>query len=162
MYEEKLLTLRILLPTDGSEASHEAVRFAIRLVRSGLRASFVLANVQEPAHLYEMLLTRDPELIESASAAAGEHTLAVAEALVRAAGVDYEREVARGDPAHTLIDMVERFRCDAVIMGERGAGSRRSALLGSVSHEVLHASPVPVTLVKPAPPLEAEGEDEPA
>ena len=156
------MSLRILLPTDGSEPSHEAVRHAIHLVRNGLQASVVLANVQEPAHLYEMLLTRDPEVIESASAAAGEHTLAVAEELLRAAGIEYDREVARGDPAHTLVDMVERFACDLVIMGERGTNLRRSALLGSVSHEVLHASPVPVTLVKMPPPLEAEGEDEPA
>ena len=70
--------------------------------------------------------------------------------------------MARGDPAHTLIDLIERFQCDLVIMGERGTNALRSALLGSVSHEVLHASPVPVTLVKLPPPLEAEGEDEPA
>lgn len=156
------MSLRILLPTDGSEPAHEAVRQAIHLVRNGLSASVVLANVQEPAHLYEMLLTRDPAVIESASAAAGEHTLAVAEELVRAAGIEYEREVARGDPAHTIVDLIERFECDLVIMGERGTNTARIALLGSVSHEVLHASPVPVMLVKLPPALEAEGEDEPA
>ncbi|MDP1938051.1 MAG: universal stress protein, partial [Hylemonella sp.] len=57
---------------------------------------------------------------------------------------------AKGDPAHTLIDISERFGCDMVVMGARGASALRSAMLGSVSNEVLHASLVPVVIVKPA------------
>ncbi len=33
-------------------------------------------------------------------------------------------------------------------MGARGMGRLRRAMLGSVSHEVLHAAAVPVTIVK--------------
>ena len=143
--------MKILLPVDGSEASLEAVRQALRLVREGLQASLVLANVQEPATLYEMLLAHDPEVIDQVSAQAGLHLLQPAQALVREAGVPYEIEVASGDPAHTLIDILENFGCDMVVMGARGQGTLRSALLGSVSHEVLHAAQVPVTIVKQAP-----------
>ena len=142
--------MKILLPVDGSEASLEAVRQALRLVREGLQASLVLANVQEPATLYEMLLAHDPEVIDQVSAQAGLHLLQPAQALVLEAGVPYEIEVASGDPAHTLIDILENFGCDMVVMGARGQGTLRSALLGSVSHEVLHAAQVPVTIVKQA------------
>ena len=142
--------MKILLPVDGSEASLEAVRQALRLVREGLQASLVLANVQEPATLYEMLLAHDPEVIDQVSAQAGLHLLQPAQALVREAGVPYEIEVASGDPAHTLIDILENFGCDMVVMGARGQGTLRSALLGSVSHEVLPAAQVPVTIVKQA------------
>jgi nucleotide-binding universal stress UspA family protein len=34
-------------------------------------------------------------------------------------------------------------------MGARGVSAMRSALLGSVSNEVLHAAQVPVVIVKP-------------
>jgi nucleotide-binding universal stress UspA family protein len=114
-----------------------------------LRADAVLANVQEPASLYELLLTHDPEVIDRVSAQAGLHTLAQAQALLDAAGVQYECEVSKGDPAHTIIDIAERFACDLIVMGARGGGTLRSAMLGSVSNEVLHASVVPVMIVKP-------------
>jgi len=140
--------MKILLPVDGSDASLEAVRQALRMVREGLQASLVLANVQEPATLYEMLLAHDPEVIDQVSAKAGLHLLEPAQALVRDAGVPFEIEVASGDPAHTLIDILENFGCDMVVMGARGQGPLRSALLGSVSNEVLHAARVPVLIVK--------------
>jgi nucleotide-binding universal stress UspA family protein len=154
--------MKILLPIDGSAASLDAARQALRMIQDGLRASLVLANVQEPATLYEMLLAHDANVIEQVSAKAGLHLLEPAQALVRAAGVDYEIEVAAGDPAHTLIDILENFGCDMVIMGARGMGTLRSALLGSVSHEVLHAAQVPVLIVKQASVPEALGDDEEA
>lgn len=140
--------MKILLPTDGSKASLEAVHHALRLVHSGLRASFVLANVQEPASLYEVVVAHDAEVIEHVSAAAGAHSLEAAQVLLRTAGVPFESEVGSGDPGHTLVEIAERFGCDMVIIGARGAGALRSALLGSVSNSVLHAANVPVLIVK--------------
>ena len=154
--------MKILLPIDGSDASLDAVRQALHMVRDGLRASLVLANVQEPATLYELLLAHDPKVIEQVSAKAGLHILAPARALVKEAGVEHEVEVAAGDPAHTLIDIVERFGCDMVIMGARGMGTLRSALLGSVSHEVLHAASVPVLIVKQSEPADADAKGDEA
>jgi nucleotide-binding universal stress UspA family protein len=141
--------MKILLPVDGSALSLEAVRFVIGLMRDGLSVSAVLANVQEPASLYELLVSHDPDVIDRVSAEAGLHILAPAQALLVAAGMMYECEVAKGDPAHTIIDVSERFGCDMIVMGARGTSSLRSAMLGSVSNEVLHASPVPVVIVKP-------------
>jgi nucleotide-binding universal stress UspA family protein len=143
--------MKILLPLDGSESALEAVRHALHLVREGLNAQFVLANVQEPTYLYEMVLAPDAEVLERVSGSAGAHSLEAGEALLRAAGIEFEREIGSGDPAHTLVDIVERYGCDAVIMGARGMGRLRRAMLGSVSHEVLHAAPVPVTIVKMPP-----------
>lgn len=143
--------MKILLPVDGSELALEAVRFAIRMILAGLRADAVLANVQETPSLYELVLVHNPEQIDHASAQAGLHALQGAQELLDAAGVEYECEVARGDPAHTIIDITERFGCDLIVMGARGSSALRSAMLGSVSNEVLHASLIPVMIVKPDP-----------
>jgi len=148
--------MKILLPVDGSAVSLEAVRFAIRMAQSGLASSMVLANVQEPATLYEWVVAHDQQVLEEVSAAAGAHTLEAAQALLDAAGIAYECEVASGDPAHTLIDILENFQCDLVVMGASGTSTLRRALLGSVSNEVLHAAGVPVMIVKAVEPADLD------
>ena len=80
--------MKILLPIDGSEVSLEAVRHAIALRREGLRAEFVLANVQEPATLYEMVRAPDPQMLDEIRVAAGSHVLQSAEVLLREAGME--------------------------------------------------------------------------
>ena len=155
--------MKILLPVDGSEVSLDAVRCVIRMARAGLEARLVLANVQESANLYELVVAHDPQVLAQVSAAAGAHTLLPAQALLDEAGLSYESEVASGDPAHTIIDILERYECDLVVMGASGTSALRSALLGSVSNEVLHAAPVPVRIVKASEALapEDDGDIEP-
>lgn len=153
---------KILIAVDGSILSLDAVRHALELVQSGLRADFVLANVQESATLYELVMTRDPARIQAASLEAGAHLMADARALMDAAGLRYETQIGIGDPAHTLVDLIENTGCHMAIVGARGQGAIRSALLGSVSQELVHASPVPVTVVKHADLPEISEETSPA
>jgi len=144
--------LKILLPVDGSEASLDAVRHALLLCANGLAARFVLANVQEPANLYELVTAHDPDVLRRVSSGAGAHQLEAAEALLKAAGAQWEREIASGDPSHVLAEMIERHGIDAVVMGARGIGAARSAVAGSVSHWLLTHGPVPVTVVRHVTP----------
>jgi nucleotide-binding universal stress UspA family protein len=46
-----------------------------------------------------------------------------------------------------LIRQLKKGDYDLVVMGSRGRGAVRAALLGSASHYVLHHSPVPVLIV---------------
>ena len=50
-----------------------------------------------------------------------------------------------------LLRQIEAGHHDLVVVGSRGRGGVRSALLGSVSHYVLHHSPVPVLIVHAHP-----------
>jgi nucleotide-binding universal stress UspA family protein len=46
-----------------------------------------------------------------------------------------------------LIEQIKRGGHDLIAMGSRGRGAMRAALLGSVSHYVLHHSSIPVLIV---------------
>ncbi len=142
--------MKILIPLDGSELALDAVHHALRLLREGLKASLVLATVQEPAGMYEMLLIPDADARASVNQTVGADALERGAALCTAAGASFELEVRTGYAATMLIEIAEDHRCDAIIMGANGTGTLRSALLGSVSQAILHASTMPVTVVKHA------------
>jgi nucleotide-binding universal stress UspA family protein len=139
--------IKILLAVDGSPPSLQAVRYALGLVEEGLQASFVLANVQPPASLYEMLTAPDQEALREVRAGAGEHALQQAAAMLDKDDVPYEMEVASGEPGPVLAELTERYEVDMVIMGTHGEGATRAALAGSVAHWVHAHTAVPVTLV---------------
>jgi nucleotide-binding universal stress UspA family protein len=143
--------IKILLPIDGSEASLDAVRHALALAAAGLHTQLVLVNVQEPASLYEVVTaSADPEALERVAQAAGHHALKAAEDLVKVTGTPFESEVVSGDPASELADAAERHDCDAVVLGARGVGIVRAAVMGSVSQSLLHRLAIPVTVVRHA------------
>lgn len=153
--------MRILLPVDGSERSLDAIHHGLRLVRDGLQASFLLLNVQEPTHLYEVLMLRDADARAAAAREAGESALRAAQALLDTAGLAYEIEIVTGDPAQQIVEVAEREQCDAIVMGTFGHGALTEALVGSVSQEVLQHAGVPVTVVRHAPLEEAPPAEEP-
>lgn len=121
----------------------------LRLREAGLQAELVLATVQEPTFLYEMVLPPTSGA-RRVSGAVGHRALAGAEALLRDAGVPFECDIGAGDVAPTLLSIARARRCEGIILGDRGLGAVRSALLGSVSEAVLQAATLPVTVIRPA------------
>ncbi|VDN17217.1 unnamed protein product [Dibothriocephalus latus] len=67
------------------------------------------------------------------------------------------------EPAKSVLDVVEQYKANLVIMGCRGTDKVRRTRLGGVSGSVLHHCPVPVMLVphrvsKKLQPLQAPTE----
>jgi|SRR5579884_303555 len=61
--------------------------------------------------------------------------------------VSVTKVVSHGRPAECILRQLETGRHDLAVLGSRGRGEVRSLLLGSVSHQVLNASPAAVLIV---------------
>ena len=140
-------TTTLVIAVDGSATSLQAVRHGIALVQHGLQAHIALVHVQEPASLLE-LATQDADAIACAATEAGEHLMASATALLDDAGLAYSTEVVLGEPGTMLIDIAESLNACMLIVGARGMGAIRRALMGSVSQAVLNRATLPVVIVK--------------
>ena len=141
--------IKYLIPVDGSAQSMHAAYHAMRLVSSGLKARFVVANVQEAPNLYELVVAHDPDVLHEVSDAAGHDLIRAAVALLTSASQLVEEVVVSGDPSHTLLELVESQGCDAVIMSAHGSGESERGL-GSVAQHLVQHCPVAVTIVRPA------------
>jgi nucleotide-binding universal stress UspA family protein len=63
---------------------------------------------------------------------------------------DPEIHVLRGDPGPTLCSFARETHARAILMGSRGRGGIKRALLGSVSDHVVRNAPCPVVIAGPA------------
>jgi nucleotide-binding universal stress UspA family protein len=136
---------RILVAYDGSKHAERAFEVAVALA-SDLDAWLTLITVAHaPCWVvpgpYVTPVMRDDQLEAEA------RTL-VARAAERVPdGIPVATVVARGAPAKAILERIEQGGHDLVVMGSRGRGAASSLLLGSVSLEVAHHSPVPVLVV---------------
>jgi nucleotide-binding universal stress UspA family protein len=149
----------ILVSVDGSDHAEQALTEAIDLAAASRARLTILTAVPRPSSW----------AFAGASAGAAERLVVELEhesqKILRYAADRIPAEI----PVTTILThepvrsaLLERIRDaghDLVIMGSRGRGALRSSLLGSVSHDMLHHSPVPVLIVhaqrsSAAPPAE--------
>jgi nucleotide-binding universal stress UspA family protein len=148
----------VLVAIDGSADADEALMQAIDLAESErARLTIFSAVVSPPAIAYAGV---SGEVVANLAAEAE----AEAEKLLRAALERVPDDVSASTVSSNapvrlaLLDQIRDGRHDLVVMGSRGRGAVRSVLLGSVSHYVLHHSPIPVMIVHADPPPEAVAE----
>jgi len=116
----------------------------------GESGTVTLEDLLEPVWLYT-----DP--IEEVRAGFDVHALleedarkAVKETFDRfeAADVPYTLKAALGDPVTEILAVAEKENADLIVIGSRGLGAIRGAMMGSVSQKVVQTAKCPVMIVK--------------
>ncbi len=144
---------KAMIAVDGSEPARrglEALARWAQVLGAGDRLQCVLVNVREPQSLPGSLPPSAAQsLMESHARQAQESLLVDAREHARALGLAPPRLYrAQGDAAPGLLRALEHEHPDVLVMGTRGLSALGSLLMGSVAQKVVHASTVPVLLVR--------------
>lgn len=143
----------ILICTDGSELAEQAAREGLALLRPAEET--VVVTVIEPLSLAvgaQMSGFAGSGLSADEVERTRREMLAEARDVVARAGellgVDGIRtEVVEGDAGASVCAYAEQIGASAIVMGSRGRGGVKRALLGSVSDHVVRNAPCPVVIV---------------
>lgn len=142
---------RILVPTDFSDCSAPAVRYAAELAEK-FGAELVLLHVVPDAVLAlpdavmpTPLPTADLDVLTDS----GKEGLANLVAAEKLESRKPRTEVRVGSPATEVIAAAKDLHADLVCIGTHGRGGLSRVLLGSVAEEVVRHAPCPVLTVRP-------------
>lgn len=145
----------ILLPTDGSQLSRDAVVSGLRFAKQ-LNAIVTGIHVVPSPHAdsLEAWLHRDPHYPEQRQALFekfADECLSYVSASALAEQVTCTcRKVIAHEPYHAIIQTAELLHCDMIYMASHGWKGANAQFLGSETLKVLHHSPIPVFVYKPA------------
>jgi nucleotide-binding universal stress UspA family protein len=144
----------ILLCTDGSELAEQALAAGLAVLPDG--ADLVVASVVEPADASLVTGTgmaggvvsvEELDAIDRDAARAGEEAAAHT---VAALGLDgASTALLRGAPGASLCEYAVEIGARAIVIGSRGRGGLKRAVLGSVSDHVVRHAPCPVIVTRP-------------
>ncbi|MFO1022667.1 MAG: universal stress protein [Planctomycetales bacterium] len=138
----------ILLPTDFSQASQEAARYALELARK-FQARLLLLNVIEDPVLFLPMLDSFPlptnEQMETYTEERLENFLSAEER----GEVEVQLFWAHGRPFEEIVAFGARRKVDLIVMGTHGRGAAAHLILGSVAENVVRKAKCPVLTVHP-------------
>jgi nucleotide-binding universal stress UspA family protein len=140
----------ILIATDGSLAARAALERGLDLAEE-TSAHVVFVAVRRPPlpvfgdPYWQTSITNELARLRPALAAA------IAEAEAR--GIDADYDLLEGDAAEEILRLARSRDVDLIVIGSRGLGAVKSAILGSVSKRVLHEAERPVLVVNERVPV---------
>lgn len=147
----------VLYPTDLSEASLPAFRYAVALARwygAALTVLHVVPSFDPLPGPHVWLGDANPVL-------AGLPADAVCAEMARLLPMDQAEGVAvsfvarAGGTATVVVDQAVESRADLIVMGTHGRSGFNRLLMGSVAERVLRRAPCPVLTIPPAAPASA-------
>ena len=148
---------RVLVPTDGSTASENAIEHAIGLAKqygATLHALYVV-----DAGTYSSLEAAADVVVDELRAEGTEAVEAIA-AQAEDAGVAVETAIETGIVHRSIVDYVDNEGIDLVVMGTHGRTGVGRFLLGSVAEKVIRTADAPVMTVRATADETGEGDAE--
>lgn len=140
--------LHFLVAVDGSANSLAAVHWITQIGGDGAHLRCTLLNVQRPVMSGEVGVLAPASITLDARDRSATDILQHAATVIRAKSIPFEMEEQMDDASTAIIARAEALGCDAIVIGRRGVGVVRAALLGSVSAEVVRKSSIPVIVVR--------------
>lgn len=136
---------RILVPTDFSSCSEDALEQAVGLAKK-YRAQIRLVHIVQaiPAYVEGPVFTPGMVAVyEELEVEARKHLNAV-----KPKGVRCETVIRRGAPVLEILEESRKYKPDLIVMGTHGRTGLDRLMLGSVAHKVMQHAFCPVLVVK--------------
>jgi nucleotide-binding universal stress UspA family protein len=143
----RIFPTTILLATDGSRDAELARTTAVNLANS-TNSELHLVTVVPGYPSYDV---RKPEVLEQLREQAEDILNAQAAKVEREGGKVAEKHlrIAERYRAQQIVQVAEDIEAGLIVMGSRGLGGIRRALIGSVSDSVIRHAYCPVLVVRP-------------
>jgi nucleotide-binding universal stress UspA family protein len=143
----------ILIPTDGSDLSDEAIQYGTALAKA-VNAKVTGVTVITPFHF----LSVEPEMVADTLESYRERMTTVAaqrlsklKQAANAAGVSCEVvHLEHEHPYKAIIDVANNKACDLIVMASHGRRGISAIVLGSETLKVLTHSTIPVLVYRAA------------
>ena len=139
---------KILVPIDGSDNSIRALRHGLFL-SSKLGSKLTVLNVLE---IPPVVYVQSQKVVDSVINALEKESKKVFERVdveSRDYGVNYEPILVKGHHVGSnIIEYADQHDMDVIIMGSRGNGKLKTAIMGSVAHNVFHHTKKPILIIK--------------
>lgn len=141
---------KIMIATDGSEASRKAARAGVEIARalcSDVTSVYVVDTHRlNSLHGYASLPGLKDKILDL-MLREGEAATSEVDKMASDAGLPLKKIVAEGDPSSELLRISQESGMDMIVIGSTGRSGLNKFLLGSVAEKVIRHSKVPVMLV---------------
>ena len=138
---------KILIATDGSETARAAIEAGVELAAEN-HADIVFVHVTSLLELAPE--TNAPEAPERIPRTETDAALCEAVERAREHGITANPELLIGYAPKQIVRLARDIDADLIVVGSRGLGRVKSAVLGSTSREVLAKADRPVMVVREA------------
>lgn len=143
------MTMKILLPVDGSDCAQRAVEQLLAHCNWFCEAPEIhLLHVHPPIPDGRVLAHVGKETLHAYYREESEVQLAAAQVRLGEAGAAFVTHIHVGQPAEVIVRLAEELACALIVMGTHGRSALAGLLMGSVATRVLHLATCPVMLIK--------------